>query len=199
MLDGLDGADRDFAQGVRKAIFTFAHVPRRLKAADVPRVLRAVEPRLIAQALVVARQGPPEDGASADFILASLPQRLGDSLREEMETLGAVKPKDGEAAQAALVSAIREAAAAAGVNVNTVRTVYARLETEGLVTSEQGRGTFVERDGVTQPAPAPRFSRTPATLGDAPALPGEHTRAALTAWGIDDVEALLASGAATQV
>ena len=61
------------------------------------------------------------------------------------------------------------------------------------------RGTFVERDGVTQPAPAPRFSRTPATLGDAPALPGEHTRAALTAWGIDDVEALLASGAATQV
>jgi alpha-methylacyl-CoA racemase len=60
------------------------------------------------------------------------------------------------------------------------------------------RGTFVERDGVTQPAPAPRFSRTGASLGAPPALPGEHTREALAAWGIDDVDALLADGAATQ-
>ncbi len=60
------------------------------------------------------------------------------------------------------------------------------------------RGTFVEREGVTQPAPAPRFSRTAATLGEAPALPGEHTREALAAWGIDDVDALIATGAATQ-
>ena len=37
-----------------------------------------------------------------------------------------------------------------------------------------------------------------ATLGSAPALPGEHTREALAAWGIADVDALLASGAATQ-
>jgi alpha-methylacyl-CoA racemase len=60
------------------------------------------------------------------------------------------------------------------------------------------RGTFVERDGVTQPAPAPRFSRTEASLGVPPALPGEHTREALAAWGIDDVDALLTDGAATQ-
>ena len=60
------------------------------------------------------------------------------------------------------------------------------------------RHTFVERDGVTQPAPAPRFSRTAPTLDAPPALPGEHTREALTAWGIDDVEALLDSGAAVQ-
>jgi GntR family transcriptional regulator len=38
---------------------------------------------------------------------------------------------------------VRELADAAGVNVNTVRAVYARLESEGLVRSEQGRGTFV--------------------------------------------------------
>jgi len=31
----------------------------------------------------------------------------------------------------------------------------------------QARGSFVERDGVTQPAPAPRFGRTPSTLDDA--------------------------------
>jgi alpha-methylacyl-CoA racemase len=60
------------------------------------------------------------------------------------------------------------------------------------------RGVFVEHDGLVQPAPAPRFSRTGATIGSPPARPGQHTREALTAWGIDDVDALLASGAATQ-
>jgi alpha-methylacyl-CoA racemase len=37
------------------------------------------------------------------------------------------------------------------------------------------RGTFVERDGITQPAPAPRFGRTPAALRLPPPWPGEHT------------------------
>jgi alpha-methylacyl-CoA racemase len=60
------------------------------------------------------------------------------------------------------------------------------------------RGTFVEHGGITQPAPAPRFSRTPATLGSTPGGPGAHTREGLAAWGIEDVDALLASGAATQ-
>ncbi len=64
----------------------------------------------------------------------------------------------------------------------------------------KARGVFVEREGVTQPAPAPRFSRTSATLGLPPApKAGSHTREALAAWGIDDVDALIASGAAVQV
>ncbi|WP_456696269.1 CaiB/BaiF CoA transferase family protein [Aeromicrobium sp. P5_D10] len=60
------------------------------------------------------------------------------------------------------------------------------------------RGTYVSRDGLTQPAPAPRFSRTQASVGRPPALPGAHTREALTAWGISDVDALLESGAAVE-
>jgi alpha-methylacyl-CoA racemase len=61
------------------------------------------------------------------------------------------------------------------------------------------RGVFVEHDGLVQPAPAPRFSRTEATLALPPApAPGAHTREALLAWGIDDVEDLIASGAAVQ-
>jgi alpha-methylacyl-CoA racemase len=61
------------------------------------------------------------------------------------------------------------------------------------------RGTYVERDGLTQPAPAPRFSATPANLTTPPSKPGADTRAALTAWGIDDVESLIEDGVAVQL
>jgi alpha-methylacyl-CoA racemase len=61
------------------------------------------------------------------------------------------------------------------------------------------RGTFVEHEGLVQPAPAPRFSRTEASLGLPPAhKTGAHTQEALAAWGIPDVDALIASGAAVQ-
>ena len=37
------------------------------------------------------------------------------------------------------------------------------------------RNTFIEVAGVKQPAPAPRFSRTPASITSPPPHPGEHT------------------------
>ena len=59
------------------------------------------------------------------------------------------------------------------------------------------RGTFVEMDGVVQPAPAPRFARTPSKIQRPPARPGEHTEEALRDWGVSaaDLERLRASGA----
>jgi alpha-methylacyl-CoA racemase len=62
----------------------------------------------------------------------------------------------------------------------------------------KARGTYVERDGVLQPAPAPRFSRTEASLTTGPSVPGGQTREALLAWGVQDVDELIASGAAVQ-
>ncbi len=63
----------------------------------------------------------------------------------------------------------------------------------------RSRETFVEHEGLIQPQPAPRFSRTQATLGMPPAPgAGAHTREALAAWGIEDVDGLIASGAAVQ-
>jgi len=59
------------------------------------------------------------------------------------------------------------------------------------------RGTFVECEGVVQPAPAPRFSRTPSTIQRPPARPGEHTEEALRDWGFGaaEVEQLRGRGA----
>jgi alpha-methylacyl-CoA racemase len=60
------------------------------------------------------------------------------------------------------------------------------------------RETYVERDGVLQPAPAPRFSRTEASLGAGPTSPGAQSREALAAWGIRDVDALVEAGVVIQ-
>jgi alpha-methylacyl-CoA racemase len=47
------------------------------------------------------------------------------------------------------------------------------------------RGTFTERNGVVQPSPAPRFSRTPGEIQRPPAFPGQHTDEVLAEWGLD--------------
>lgn len=59
------------------------------------------------------------------------------------------------------------------------------------------RKTFIELDGVTQPAPAPRFSRTSTRTPSAPAHAGQHTRAVLTDWGFasERIDLLIGSGA----
>ena len=46
------------------------------------------------------------------------------------------------------------------------------------------RGTFVEIDGVVQPGPAPRFSRTVPATPTAPEPAGASTEAVLAEWGI---------------
>lgn len=59
------------------------------------------------------------------------------------------------------------------------------------------RESFVTIEGLAQPAPAPRFSRTPAAVDGPPPLPGEHTKEVLNDWGIsgDQMAAWEASGA----
>ena len=59
------------------------------------------------------------------------------------------------------------------------------------------RATFVEVEGVVQPAPAPRFSRTPAAVHSPPPVAGQDTDEALAAWGVDGerVASLRAEGA----
>jgi alpha-methylacyl-CoA racemase len=61
-------------------------------------------------------------------------------------------------------------------------------------------GTFTSVDGVVQPSPSPRFSRTPTAAPVLPSAPGQHTREALVDWGFreDEVSALLVTGAVAQ-
>lgn len=60
----------------------------------------------------------------------------------------------------------------------------------------RARSTFVEVDGIVQPAPAPRFSRTQPAAPTPPRAVGSDDEAALAAWGIaaDRVAELQAAG-----
>jgi alpha-methylacyl-CoA racemase len=59
------------------------------------------------------------------------------------------------------------------------------------------RRTFIRHHDILQPAPSPRFSRTPAALSHKPPLPGEHTADALKDWGFtpERIAELSATGA----
>ncbi len=61
----------------------------------------------------------------------------------------------------------------------------------------QARDTFVDIDGMVQPAPAPRFSRTVAEISSGPRPAGEDTSAVLAEWGFDQtaINKLQESGA----
>ena len=50
------------------------------------------------------------------------------------------------------------------------------------------RNTYIEVDGVVQPAPAPRFSRTPSAVRHGGHDPGQDTEGVLTAMGFGEQE-----------
>src|SRR5213593_18949 len=91
---------------------------------------------------------PWQDGLDVRVDRASdLPvgAQLATALREVIET--------GALGFGERLPSVRSLAEAAGVNVNTARAVYGRLEHEGYVRSEQGRGTFVAHAAAAGPVP----------------------------------------------
>ena len=60
----------------------------------------------------------------------------------------------------------------------------------------RARQAYVEVDGVVQPAPAPRFSATPAEVREPAAAIGAHGRALLegAGYGAEEIAALAAAG-----
>lgn len=88
----------------------------------------------------MAHQAAPEPDLALDLSVdreSELP--LGTQLTWKLQAAIAT----GELAPGDRLPGVRQLAEDAGVNVNTVRSVYARLEDQGLVASEHGRGTFV--------------------------------------------------------
>lgn len=104
VLTGLAETDADFAEQVRRAIFTFAHIPQRLLPRDVPKVLRLSDPAVLVTAMAGAAGA---DRDAAEFLLANMSQRMAAGLREDVAARGTVKPREAEEAMNAVVEVIR--------------------------------------------------------------------------------------------
>lgn len=110
VLKGLQETDAAFAELVRRALFTFTHIPQRLSPRDVPKVLRLLDQPVIVAALASARSDAEREVVA--FLLDNSAQRLAQALREEIAERGPVKPKDAEDATSAIITAIRQLEAA---------------------------------------------------------------------------------------
>jgi len=117
VLTGLEETDEDFARLVRKAIFTFVHIPDRVNPVDVPKLTRDVDQAVLVTALASASAG--DLVPAADFILDNMSKRMAEALREEIGELGSVKPRDGEDAMTQVVNAIRQLEAAGEITLIT--------------------------------------------------------------------------------
>ncbi|QCO54490.1 flagellar motor switch protein FliG [Pseudorhodobacter turbinis] len=106
VLAGLEQDDEEFAKMVRKAIFTFFHIPARINTRDIPKIARVLDQAVLVTALTYA-SAKKDLAPTAEFILDNMSQRMAQTLREEMDERGKVTEKDGEAAQGAVIAAIR--------------------------------------------------------------------------------------------
>ena len=105
VLAGLDQDDAEFAGRVRKAIFTWANIARRIDLRDIPRIVREVDAVTLSKAMAGATG---DNAATAEFILSGLSSRLAETMREDIEALGRVTAKDAEEAMTAVVTVIRQ-------------------------------------------------------------------------------------------
>lgn len=109
VLAGLDEDDAAFAGEVRRAIFTWANIPRRIDPRDVPRILREVDGAVVVKAMAGSRG---ESAETVEFLLAGISSRLAESMREEIAGIGKITAKDAEDAMNEVVAAIRRMEAA---------------------------------------------------------------------------------------
>lgn len=117
VLGGLDETDVEFAGRVRQAIFTFANIPDRVAASDIPKVIRGIEQ----DTLVTALASAPGIGAerAAKHVLENMSKRMADQISEAIEERGAIKPAEGETAMSVVVAEIRRLADAGEIYLIT--------------------------------------------------------------------------------
>ena len=118
VLTSLEEEDAEFAEHVRKAIFTFGNVAERVNPRDVPKILRELPQSDLITALAASLHAPDSpDGVSANFMLANMSQRMAATLRDEVETRGCIKGKEAEAAFGSVIMAIRNLAEAGEITL----------------------------------------------------------------------------------
>ena len=99
----------------------------------------------------VGHVGEPSNPAGAAPVEISVDRGSEIPLSVQLAWALRARVSDGTFAPGQRLPGLRELADAANVNVNTVRTVYQRLDQEGLIDSQQGSGTFVAAEPLRRP------------------------------------------------
>lgn len=104
VLTGLDEDDKDFADKVRAAIFTFNDIPDRVDARQIPAYLRMVDRDFLLQVIAAEDEGSQR---TVQYLLSSMSQRMAGMLKTDAEDLGTIDPKVAEVARRGVTDAIR--------------------------------------------------------------------------------------------
>lgn len=105
ILDHIETDNPDFADEVRRKMFTFDDLPIRVPTRGVPVLVRSLDQEVLLRALFFSRESSPD---ACEFILRNISSRMAEQLREELGQVTSVRRKDGERAQADVIRVIRE-------------------------------------------------------------------------------------------
>lgn len=106
-LEQLQDQKPTLAQEVIRTMFTFTDIRSRVEPRDVSVLVKELDEPMLLQAL---KFGAQTGNASTEFILGNMSKRLAERLREDVESMPDLSPRDGEAAQQDLVREIQELA-----------------------------------------------------------------------------------------
>ena len=105
VLEGLRDTDKDFADRVERSVFTFDSIPERIAQNDIAKAIKTVPQSDLVVAFAYARN--IDRGEIVDYMLGAMSKRMVERIEDEVNDLGKVTHKDGQAAIAMLVSGIQ--------------------------------------------------------------------------------------------
>jgi len=104
VLGEIGKSQPEFAEEIKRRMFTFEDIPARVQPRDAAVIVRAMEPDRLIQALAGAEQIAPE---TAEFLLANISSRVAQQIRDDVSDAGKVRRKEAEAAQNEVILLIR--------------------------------------------------------------------------------------------
>lgn len=118
LIDHIGSTDEGMAAAIRGTLLTFQILPERLNEVAVAALVRTAERAVLMQAL---KLGETNAAATNDFLLANMSKRMADQLREELAAMAAPSEAEGEAAQRAIVAAVKSLEKSGEIKLNRAK------------------------------------------------------------------------------
>lgn len=104
LINHIGTADESMAAAIRRTLVTYEGFHERLTEVAVAALLRTADRGALLQAI---KHGAVNAVAANEFLLANMSKRMAEQLREDLAALPAPAAQDGEAAQRAIVAAVK--------------------------------------------------------------------------------------------